>query len=1141
MAGSLLTAKVSLELTGVRKLRAEMIRAVKSAAKDAEKAAKIRPQIDDKNLRNQMGRAAKAGAREFERIKPRINVDTRQADQKLHLLRNTAEKTFNGVSKAINIGPSGGISALITGIAALAPAVAGIGLTVIPALGGLAASLLTAGAGAGAFALVAVPAFGKVQSAAKALSKAQNQLTLATTKAQRASAIKAETKALQGLSGPERNAVRQYTAFTHAVTQFQHSVEPSAFPVIAGGLKLISSNLPKLRPLILGSASAFTLLESKAQKALNQPFWHNFVTFLGKDAHNSLVDFGRVAGNTFTGFAGLIQGFDPQVTAARGTLVKFSGDFAKFGESVAAGTNKAFKKFVIFTSSLKPQVHATLGSLGSVVATAFVGVAPAIKPSLKLLQDLANGVKPIVKAVGQALPGIIGSIDKIVIAAQPLVAALAKPFTQGVALAIKGVASGLTTVADELKKLPPGVISAIGKALGILVGAALISKITGLSKLAGYISGIGGAAGGATGKVRGFATAELEMNAAGAGGGLSGVAGKIIPIGTAAGGATGKIRNLGSAIAALGRLVIPAAIGVQIGLIVAKSKPVQDLATKFENVRNSAEKLPGPLGYAAKGFNSIAGSISDLIGNTTVVAGKINSVGYYLWKLPNGKIIKISIKDAASRILASTKAKAEALDHSRNVIKLGVKDAASGLIKGAINLVRGIPKSHTTTLRAQDRAGGLIKSISRQLGGLPKLHSTTLRVQDRSSGAVSAAQSRINSLHGKTVYVDVITRQSKIGTGPLRAFAEGGITPGGQVIVGENGPELVDLPAGSHVRTAKATAQVMSQRFGVPKIKIGQLHAIGGSLVKAIAAGMGAGRTLDSINNATQLVIARINSSFKPTAGRSLLIQQATIINHQLKKLYGERAAIASKLQQASELAAGVSSNAQSFADVTGVQKVTPTGVLAFLKGKLNAIRYFNRNITLLSKRHFSKQLLAQIIAAGPDVGGPVAAALVKMSPGQLKYANYLESSIIKASGKLGSTAVNIELGKGAAFDFVKSLQKQEKTLDLLMSRLAHTFAKQIGHTFHIKGYAQGGITPGGPVLVGENGPEIADLPSGTRIHPNTGTNASQTAVLDPAQIAAIFGQALSHARFDMTPQGWRILTQRITTQQKVNLGRGLA
>ena len=40
-------------------------------------------------------------------------------------------------------------------------------------------------------------------------------------------------------------------------------------------------------------------------------------------------------------------------------------------------------------------------------------------------------------------------------------------------------------------------------------------------------------------------------------------------------------------------------------------------------------------------------------------------------------------------------------------------------------------------------------------------------------------------------------------------------------------------------------------------------------------------------------------------------------------------------------------------------------------------------------------------------------------------------------------------------------------------------------------GYANGGITKGGIALVGERGPELVSLPSGSRVHPNGSVGGS--------------------------------------------------
>ena len=51
---------------------------------------------------------------------------------------------------------------------------------------------------------------------------------------------------------------------------------------------------------------------------------------------------------------------------------------------------------------------------------------------------------------------------------------------------------------------------------------------------------------------------------------------------------------------------------------------------------------------------------------------------------------------------------------------------------------------------------------------------------------------------------------------PVPAFAEGGVTPGGTVMVGERGPERVNLPQGSFVYTAQQTRSIAAAQINVP-------------------------------------------------------------------------------------------------------------------------------------------------------------------------------------------------------------------------------------------------------------------------------------------------------------------------------------
>jgi hypothetical protein len=85
------------------------------------------------------------------------------------------------------------------------------------------------------------------------------------------------------------------------------------------------------------------------------------------------------------------------------------------------------------------------------------------------------------------------------------------------------------------------------------------------------------------------------------------------------------------------------------------------------------------------------------------------------------------------------------------------------------------------------------------------------------SGAVHGAQSAINQLHGKTVYIDVIERKFMSGTlggsGGYRGFAHGGIATG-MKWVGERGPELVDFGAAGGRVTNHEQSREMARQGG---------------------------------------------------------------------------------------------------------------------------------------------------------------------------------------------------------------------------------------------------------------------------------------------------------------------------------------
>jgi len=84
-----------------------------------------------------------------------------------------------------------------------------------------------------------------------------------------------------------------------------------------------------------------------------------------------------------------------------------------------------------------------------------------------------------------------------------------------------------------------------------------------------------------------------------------------------------------------------------------------------------------------------------------------------------------------------------------------------------------------------------------------------------------------------------------------------------------------------------------------------------------------------------------------------------------------------------------------------------------------------------------------------------------------------------------------------------------------------------------LPGFANGGITPGGPVVVGERGPEIVSLPKGSRVHPN-GTGPGGNAI--HIHINGRLGASDSEIR-DIANKVAREINLRMNTRGTMTMG----
>ncbi|MFJ1648017.1 peptidoglycan DD-metalloendopeptidase family protein [Streptomyces sp. NPDC088258] len=297
----------------------------------------------------------------------------------------------------------------------------------------------------------------------------------------------------------------------------------------------------------------------------------------------------------------------------------------------------------------------------------------------------------------------------------------------------------------------------------------------------------------------------------------------------------------------------------------------------------------------------------------------------------------------------------------------------------------------------------------------------------------------------------------------IGGYASGGTArPGELAWVGEAGAELMQVFTGGvkifNHRQSKAMARSMGQPIpgyasggtitvGGKKIDTGPLKAsVGGDFLKQLAG------TAAQIDKAMTQVATAIKNAFKgvKTSLDNKLIAQVRTQNSILKKLANDRDKIAATIATATAFAKDTTANAGSFASLTGLPNSgLPFGAEGILNGlnvRLGQLKAFSANLATLGKRGLSKELIGQLIAAGPDQGAPYAAALVKATDAQLKSINDTQAQIGKASTAYGQSAANAMYDAGAQSGkgFLSGLKAQEASIIKSMTDLAKKIQKAI-------------------------------------------------------------------------------------------------
>jgi hypothetical protein len=233
--------------------------------------------------------------------------------------------------------------------------------------------------------------------------------------------------------------------------------------------------------------------------------------------------------------------------------------------------------------------------------------------------------------------------------------------------------------------------------------------------------------------------------------------------------------------------------------------------------------------------------------------------------------------------------------------------------------------------------------------------------------------------------------------------------------------------------------------------------------------------------------------------GRSLIKHERALdkVNGQLEKAKTKLSDLRSAASQLSDSVKGGVLSAASIVKggSAGDGPVSVKSVMGGLIASRDKSQAFAGALAGLKKKGLSKSLIQQIAEAGIDGGGlETAGALMRASKSEISSMNRFQGQISRYAGAAGKTTSGAVYGASikAAEKTVTGLQKSADKIEKAMARAASTIERSIKRALGVRGRATGGIigaAGGGPrsawTLVGEQGPEVVDLPYGSRVRSN--------------------------------------------------------
>ncbi|MFF5404628.1 phage tail tape measure protein [Streptomyces misionensis] len=352
----------------------------------------------------------------------------------------------------------------------------------------------------------------------------------------------------------------------------------------------------------------------------------------------------------------------------------------------------------------------------------------------------------------------------------------------------------------------------------------------------------------------------------------------------------------------------------------------------------------------------------------------------------------------------------------------------------------------------------------------------------------SGAVARVSN----TEYVIKAAAVQKYGVHMLDAINEGRLP-------------VAHLASGGLSQGAKDARKQLSSSFG-----ISSFGRMAGYHRTPFEHGLATPDSVDSLVSSLNDAASKIKAAFSGKTESNLLKHLNSVgksllgYEKQLTKVTASLSTAKDKLNSlkdsASQLSDSIKSNLISSANVTKSASGADGGTVTLgtirtgLSVSRDKVTAFANALKQLASKGFSKSVIQQVAEAGIDGGGlETAGALLTASASEVSSINSMQSQIESAAGSAGKTTADSVYATAIKDQTaaVKKLTDQQSKLQKSMDKLAASMEKLISKA--LKGKATGGIVGAAAngglrsnlTWVGEQGPELLDLPAGSRVWSN--------------------------------------------------------